>query len=81
MDETPYCCYLQLFLPEGGLHADINGDGVLDHVQVSYTIDDLINNCLHLINPADCLCQSHTVFETQSGLCVVYLLEGKGDLL
>ncbi|KAJ8465036.1 hypothetical protein OPV22_027588 [Ensete ventricosum] len=24
----------QLHLPEGGLHADINGDGVLDHVQV-----------------------------------------------
>lgn len=23
----------KLFLPEGGLHADINGDGVLDHVQ------------------------------------------------
>lgn len=26
--------YLQLHLLEGGLHADINGDGVLDHVQV-----------------------------------------------
>lgn len=25
---------LQLHLLEGGLHADINGDGVLDHVQV-----------------------------------------------
>lgn len=25
---------LQLHLQEGGLHADINGDGVLDHVQV-----------------------------------------------
>lgn len=24
----------QLHLQEGGLHADINGDGVLDHVQV-----------------------------------------------
>ncbi|XP_024368527.1 uncharacterized protein [Physcomitrium patens] len=23
----------KLFLPEGGLHADVNGDGVLDHVQ------------------------------------------------
>lgn len=26
----------QLHLLEGGLHADINGDGVLDHVQVTY---------------------------------------------
>jgi len=25
---------LQLLLAEGGLHADVNGDGVLDHVQV-----------------------------------------------
>lgn len=28
----PY--FPQLHLQEGGLHADINGDGVLDHVQV-----------------------------------------------
>jgi len=27
-------CFHQLHLQEGGLHADINGDGVLDHVQV-----------------------------------------------
>lgn len=27
---------LQLHLQEGGLHADINGDGVLDHVQVHF---------------------------------------------
>lgn len=27
----------QLHLQEGGLHADINGDGVLDHVQVVAT--------------------------------------------
>lgn len=27
-------CFNQLHLQEGGLHADINGDGVLDHVQV-----------------------------------------------
>lgn len=26
--------FLQLLLQDGGLHADINGDGVLDHVQV-----------------------------------------------
>lgn len=26
--------FFQLHLQEGGLHADINGDGVLDHVQV-----------------------------------------------
>jgi len=25
----------KLYLPEGGLHADINGDGVLDHVQAA----------------------------------------------
>lgn len=25
---------IQLHLQDGGLHADINGDGVLDHVQV-----------------------------------------------
>ena len=30
-----FCDYhVQLHLTEGGLHADINGDGVLDHVQV-----------------------------------------------
>lgn len=29
-----WSCFLQLNLREGGLHADINGDGVLDHVQV-----------------------------------------------
>lgn len=29
--------YFQLHLLEGGLHADINGDGVLDHVQVHIT--------------------------------------------
>lgn len=27
-------CYIQLHLQGGGLHADVNGDGVLDHVQV-----------------------------------------------
>lgn len=26
--------FLQLLLQDGGLHADVNGDGVLDHVQV-----------------------------------------------
>lgn len=78
MNETPCCCFLQLFLPEGGLHADINGDGVLDHVQVSYTVDDLIYNCLHFINPADCLCESQTVFETQSGPLRGVLVRRKG---
>jgi len=41
---------LQLFLPEGGLHADINGDGVLDHVQVISTflqIVVLVNNAIY----------------------------------
>lgn len=28
----------QLHLQEGGLHADINGDGVLDHVQVIFLL-------------------------------------------
>jgi len=33
--EFMWCfCVLQLLLAEGGLHADVNGDGVLDHVQV-----------------------------------------------
>lgn len=26
--------FLQLLLQDGGLHGDVNGDGVLDHVQV-----------------------------------------------
>lgn len=33
----------QLHLQEGGLHADVNGDGVLDHVQVR-TIKIIMNS-------------------------------------
>lgn len=35
--------FLQLLLQDGGLHADVNGDGVLDHVQVQivYNVENL----------------------------------------
>lgn len=40
--------FSQLHLQEGGLHADINGDGVLDHVQVHF-ISSLIYSSTTLL--------------------------------